>query len=110
MRRVTLVLLLALSGPLGCSDEAPAGTTSGDASTSDARAVGSDAGAPDVTTDVAASTSSEPAPIECFAGMPRTQDEILNACWPATVAALRKTVVLPGGYKLGDPLPAPPPP
>jgi hypothetical protein len=47
-----------------------------------------------------------PAAAPCYAGTPTSQLQLLNACWAETTTAVEKPVMLPGGYKIGDPLPA----
>jgi hypothetical protein len=99
------VLAAVLAGGLACNDGTPAvgGSTPGP------DALAGDGGAPtgDGSTDApgAASTMT----IDCFMGTPRTNEEFLNACWPDEVVAIVKAPKLPGGYKVGMPLPAPPP-
>jgi hypothetical protein len=97
------ILLLALALPGACSDEAPTGVS--DAATStDARA--GDSGA---ASDGSGDALGASAPIiECFTGVPMTNDELLNACWPETVTAISRKMTLPPGYKLGAQLPPPP--
>jgi len=97
-------LLLALAGP-ACTDEIPAGSSADAGATGDAKA---DQGAGDGAVDVPVGAS---APVfDCFSGVPRTHEELLNACWPETVTAIERKVKLPPGYKSGAPLPTPPGP
>jgi hypothetical protein len=112
MRRTKLALLLSAAlaaAPLaGCEDEAPL--------LSDAGAMGMarDAGAADIaaTGDAGADgdgASSAAVVVECWKGTPTNHEELLNACWAETVTAVvAKPVMLPGGYKIGMPLPPPP--
>jgi hypothetical protein len=55
---------------------------------------------------MAPEVASAPAGPGCFAGTPRTHEELLNACWDETVTVIvAKPVKLPGGYVVGTPLP-----
>jgi hypothetical protein len=96
---VTWLLLALLAGaPLACTDEKVAPPPPVDA--------GSDARAADASSDGPA--ANQPPAVECFQGTPRTNDELLDACWPDTVTSFAKKANLPGGYLIGMPLPAPP--
>jgi hypothetical protein len=91
-------VLLTLAG--GCHDETLPPAVPIDAGT-DARA--GEAGAKDAPGSEAAAEV-----IDCFMGIPKTNDDFLNQCWPEEVATIVKKPALPGGYAIGMPLPPPP--
>jgi hypothetical protein len=106
----------ALAGvlTLGCTDETP--TPPPDAAASPPRDGGADAARSGDAGDAAGASSdgaanaaevtSAPSGPGCFAGRPRTHEELLNACWAETVTVIvAKPVKLPGGYVVGTPLP-----
>ena len=103
MTRLVLTLLVAIGAALpGCKDEEPLGPVDASAPREGGSEVGStgDGGAGDADGPPAALV------IDCFKGTPKTHEELLNACWDETVAAVvGKPVKLPGGYKVGSPLP-----
>jgi len=97
--RLLLALALALCLP-ACSDEAPGSPPSSPADAgTDARAGDGGGAASDAADSSAAVT------IACFSGTPRTNEELLNACWPETVTAISKKAALPPGYAPGMTLP-----
>jgi hypothetical protein len=96
---LALAALLALAA--GCHDEPVAPSAALDAGT-DAK-IG-EAGAKDAPGTEAAAAEV----IDCFMGIPKTNDELLNQCWPEEVATIVKKPALPGGYAIGMPLPPPP--
>jgi hypothetical protein len=99
-----LALAALLMAASGCHDETVAPPAVVDAG-SDARPAG-EAGA---ATDTAASPAgTQPEVIDCFMGTPKTNDELLNQCWPEDVVTFVKKPALPGGYTVGMPLPPPP--
>lgn len=72
------------------------------ADASDDSAVVGDGPAADV-----GATPDGPVTSECFSGTPVNNLDFLNSCPPTgVVAAPDKVVTLPGGLKVGDPLPA----
>jgi hypothetical protein len=99
--RALLLAALAALATVGCTDEkVPPPADAG----ADAKPAG-DGGAGDGSSDTPASGEQ---PVDCFKGTPRTHEELLNQCWPETVASFPKTPNLPGGYQVGQPLPPPP--
>jgi hypothetical protein len=102
--RWLVVAVLAIA-PLGCNDETVAPPPAIDAA-SDARVAGDGGASSDASSDVPA--SAEPI-VDCFKGTAKTNEELLNACWPETVTSFVKKPNLPGGYLVGMPLPPPPP-
>jgi hypothetical protein len=108
----TWAVVLALAAGTGCDEDVTVAADAGQAADAarvaegDAAAHGSrDGGGGDQPSD------GEPAPpaIECFMGVPKSQDELLNQCWSDTITAIYKKPALPGGYQVGAALPAPPP-
>jgi hypothetical protein len=101
-------LLLTLAAALGCDDSGASvlGNVMVDVQYDagpDARKAGD--ALPAAGDGAAATPDAGAAPVACFSGTPTTQLQLLNACWSETTVAVDKTVMLPGGYRIGDPLP-----
>lgn len=113
MRRLVITCAIAALGAsilaTGCSGEASPAVDASfqfDGGTGGAGGKPGDAAAQTPMLADAGSVDVGPPPIECFAGPPTTHEQILNACWPDSITAVSKPVTLPGGYKVGEPLPA----